>query len=81
MKEHLILMGALIETQHRLASSMDLAFRDGPLREVSAQYVASQNNALSEFSRTKQLYLDHVLHPTNELLRKSMPEVSKTSRS
>jgi hypothetical protein len=77
MKEHLIIMGACVETQHRLAASMHASFSGGPLEEVSAQYVSTQHSALSEFASMKAIYLDHVLHPTNELLRTSMPEINE----
>jgi hypothetical protein len=77
MKEHIIIMGAFLETQHRLAASMHVSFQDGPLAGVSAQYVTTQQDALSDFAQLKAIYLDHVLHPTNELLRKSIPELEK----
>mmetsp|Transcript_33638 Transcript_33638/g.68764 ORF Transcript_33638/g.68764 Transcript_33638/m.68764 type:complete len:200 (+) Transcript_33638:142-741(+) len=77
MKEHLIIMGAAVETQHRLAVSMHASFTGGPLEYVSVQYVATQRAALTDFTFLKAIYLDHVLHPTNELLRTSMPEINE----
>ena len=75
MKEHLIILGALFEQQHRLAVSLHRSFEDGPLEACSADYVGAQHDALKEFAQVKQTYLEHCLHPTNELLRKSMPEI------
>jgi alkaline phosphatase len=75
MKEHLLIMGAHHETQLRLAQSMDLSFRDGPLFQISATFLESQQKAYSNFSHLKTVYLHHVLHPTNELLRQSVPEI------
>jgi hypothetical protein len=72
----LILLGAALETQHRLAVSMHASFTGGPLEEVSGQYLAIQHTALRDFSSLKAVFLDHVLHPTNELLRTSMPEIN-----
>jgi hypothetical protein len=75
MKEYLIIMGAFVETQQRLAVAFHHSFADGPLADVSSQYVATQQKVLQDFAHTKAVYLEHVLHPTNELLRKSMPEI------
>jgi len=75
MKEYLIIMGAFVETQQRLAVAFNRSFANGPLTNVSSQYVATQQRALQDFAHTKAIYLEYVLHPTNELMRKSMPEI------
>ena len=75
MKENLILWHALAESQFRLAQQMHLTFTNGVMNDVSSRNVAANQQLLSEFSHVKQVYLNNVLHPTNELLRKSMPEI------
>ena len=75
MKEYLILTHATLESQFRLAEQMDATFAGGVMEDISTRNVESNRRLMNEFNHIKAVYLDTVLHPTNELLRKSMPEI------
>jgi hypothetical protein len=49
----LILLGALVETQSRLATTMHESFKDGPFVDVSAQYVSIQQQTLAAHESLK----------------------------
>jgi hypothetical protein len=53
LQEHLILLGALVETQSRLATTMHESFKDGPFVDVSAQYVSIQQQTLAAHESLK----------------------------
>ena len=79
MKEHLILWHALAESQHRMARQINATFQGGggAMEELSARNVASNEVLLNDFEGVKKVYLEHVLHPTAELLKKSLPEIQR----